>query len=217
MNSFAEGNQNSIKESFKISLNKDVVSAQPISSLQAYVDIDQEAVQVKWNSNQHSTASKFIIEKSIDKNTWIEVSTVFGAGHKKQSFEYFHMDYSPLENLSYYRITEISAEGEELHSNITPVNYLLVDHSTAGINLFPTLAISEEQTIVNIAFEEIFEKEILIVVRDRQGEEYYAKVIFNIEDERLVAVPVENEIPKGDYLITASSENQMYSQNIKVN
>ena len=85
---------------------------------------------------------------------------------------------------------------------------------TAGMNLHPDF--SEGQKIINIAFEEVFEKEILIVLRDKNGKEYYSKVIFNIEDEKLVAIPVEKEIPEGDYLITATSENQLYSQNIVI-
>jgi len=77
---------------------------------------------------------------------------------------------------------------EEMASNIVPVNYLKKEGATAGMNLNPDF--SEGQKIINIAFEAIFEKEILIVMRDKKGNEYYSKVIFNIEDEKLVAVPI---------------------------
>ena len=82
------------------------------------------------------------------------------------------------------------------------------------MNLHPDFA--EDYKIINIAFEEVFEKEILVVIRDKKGNEFYSKVVINVEDEVLVAVPVGNEIPSGDYLITATSENQIYSQNVTV-
>ncbi len=209
----------SLQESLNNALNKDAKTEtkEALNSLEANADISQKAVQIKWESNTNNSAEKFIIEKSADKNTWLEVSTVFGASHKNEPFEYFHLDYMPLENLSYYRIVEVDKNGAESYSNVMPVNYILADFNTAGTNLFPALAISEEQTVITIAFEEVFEKEILLVMRDIKGKEFYSKVFINIENEHLVALPIENEIPKGDYLITASSENQIYSQNITIN
>ena len=209
----------SLQDSFNSALKDadQVEQTGTINTLEANVDINQKAVQIKWLSKDNNAADKFIIEKSADKQTWMEVSTVFGASHKNQSFEYFHLDNMPLENLSYYRVVEISKTGKEIISNMIPVNYLLTENTTAGANLFPALAINGEQTIVNIAFEEIFEREILLVLRDKKGAEFYSKALINIENEKLVAVPMENEIPSGEYLITATSENQIYSQNVTVN
>ena len=77
------------------------------------------------------------------------------------------------------------------------------------MNLHPDC--SEDYKIINIAFEEI-----LVVIRDKKGNKFYSKIVINIEDEALVAVPVESIIPKGEYLITATSENQIYSQNVTI-
>ena len=131
-----------------------------------------------------------------------------------QPTEFFHLDDNPSSNLSYYRLKSINKDGKESISNIVPVNYLKKQGATAGMNLHPDF--SEDYKIINIAFEEVFEKEILIVIRDKRGNEFYSKVIINVEDDSLVAVPIEQEIPKGDYLITATSENQIYSQNVTV-
>ena len=70
--------------------------------------------------------------------------------------------------------------------------------------------------MINIAFEEIFEKEILVVIRDIKGNEFYSKVAINARDNALIAIPVKDQIPSGDYLITATSENQIYSQNVTI-
>ncbi len=207
----AQNNDNSLQNSLNKALVKDKVQ---LNSLEANVDPSKSGVQLKWSNLESANSKEYIIEKSSDKLDWKKVATVYSAGHKNHSMNYFHLDYMPLENLSYYRLIQKNRDGSEIISNIVPVNYVALDGNMAGTNLFPILA--EDKIVVNIAFEEIFEKEILIVIRDKDGKEFYSKVIINIEDEALVAVPIENEVPKGQYLITATSENQIYSQNILV-
>lgn len=189
----------------------------PLYSLQANVDYAQSGVQIKWDITSDNLSDKFIIEKSADKTTWIEVSTVFGAAHKKHDVEYFYVDFMPLENLSYYRVVQINKEGKETLSNTIPVNYVLTEYNTAGVSLFPISTDGEAFKITNIHWEEVFDHEILLVLRDKKGEEFYSKAVINIENEKIIAVPIEKEIPSGEYLITASSENQIYSQNITIN
>ncbi len=188
-----------------------------LRTLEANIDYSQTGVQLTWDITSEDNTNKFIIEKSADKNTWIEVSTVFGAAHNKQQMEYLFVDFMPLENLSYYRITQITKKGVQTVSNVIPVNYVLTEYNSAGVNLFPIAMDGEEFKITNIAWEEVFDREILLVLRDKKGEEYFSKAVINIENEHLIAVPIEAEIPSGEYLITATSENQIYSQNITIN
>ena len=201
--------------SLQASLNKAVKTEDSkILNFKANVDLVQNSVQLKWEKYPESNTKQYVIEKSTDKVSWEEVATVFGSSHKAEAIEYFHVDYNPSNNLSYYRLNSESDNGKKSISNIVPVNYLKKEGATAGMNVHPNF--SDDYKIVNIAFEEVLEKEILIVVRDKHGKEFYSKVIINIEDESMVAVPIEKEIPKGNYLITATSENQIYSQNIVI-
>jgi len=209
LNLSAQEETNSLQASLNNALNKD---NSKIVNFEANVDLSKDAVQLKWESSPETNASAFIIEKSTDKMNWKEVATVYGASHNARATDFLHIDFQPIENISYYRLKSKNDENTETFSNIVPVNYLKKEGATAGMNLHPNF--SEDYKIINIAFEEILEKEILIVVRDKNGKEFYSKVIINIEDESMVAVPIEKEIPRGNYLITATSENQIYSQNI---
>ncbi len=202
---------NSLQASLNKALKKEAFR---IDNFEANVDLTKDAVQLKWNKSANNIAAEFVIEKSIDNLAWEEVATVFGSAHNAQETEYFHLDNTPTNNLSYYRIKSKNKAGEESFSNTVPVNYLKKEGATAGMNLHPDF--SEDYKVINIAFEEVFEKEILVVMRDIKGNEFYSKVVINAGSESLIAVPVENNIPTGDYLITATSENQIYSQNVTI-
>jgi hypothetical protein len=209
LNLSAQEETNSLQASLVKALKKE---ASKIVNFEANVDLSQDAVQLKWVSTTKTNTDAFIIEKSTDKMNWKEVATVYGASHNARATDFLHVDFQPIENISYYRLKSKNDENVESVSNIVPISYLKKEGATAGMNLHPNF--SQDYKIVNIAFEEILEKEILIVVRDKNGKEFYSKVIINIEDESMVAVPIEKEIPKGNYLITATSENQIYSQNV---
>jgi len=57
---------------------------------------------------------------------------------------------------------------------------------------------------------------LLVVLRDVEGRELYYKVVIDIEGGKLVGIPIGRDLPKRIYLVTASSENQIYSQKLIV-
>jgi len=64
--------------------------------------------------------------------------------------------------------------------------------------LFPS-PVSVGET-VNVEFKDIFESELLVVLRDIKGREFYSKMVINIEGGKLIGVPIEATIPTGVYL-----------------
>jgi len=201
--------------SAQTSLNKTLhKSKQPPIFLSVHVNLQQDLVQLKWNHNKEDSTKKFIIEKRTNHNEWKELTTVNCASHKKIAINYFHVDFFPSLYLSYYRLKSIGSDGIIDYSNITPVYYNKYKGKLAGIKVYPDF--SQSHKIINIAFEEVFDKELLVVIRNKKGVEYYSKVIINVEKELLVAVPIDQEIPKGVYLITATSEDEIYSQNVTI-
>ena len=53
-------------------------------------------------------------------------------------------------------------------------------------------------------------------MRDVTGKEFYSKVMINVENSTLIGLPTETDIPSGIYIITATSENQIYSQKLLI-
>lgn len=82
------------------------------------------------------------------------------------------------------------------------------------MNLFPN-PIAAGETL-NLSFDEIEEDEVLVVLRDITGKEFYSKLFIGIENNNLIGLPIEKAIPSGIYLITATSENRIYSQKLIV-
>lgn len=203
--------ENSLQASFNKALAK-AESKDPFNSFEAHFDDKQQNVQLNWEKQNGEEIAIYIIEKSIDKSDWQELATIYGAKHNDQSIDYFQTDNQPIAGLSYYRLKQINNEGKESFSNIVPVKSLF---SEEKVNLFPLA--ESDQKVINLSFENIKkEGQLLVVLRDIKGQEYYSKILMNVQADTVIAIPIESYIPKGDYLVIASSEDQMYSQNVRI-
>ncbi|MCB9361676.1 MAG: hypothetical protein H6587_09250 [Flavobacteriales bacterium] len=185
----------------------------PIKLLSFEANANSDKIDLRWITSVEVNNDFFTIERSLDGKVWESVSYIDGAGNSNQIMEYFDSDFNPKKGISYYRLKQTDFNGNYSFSNIIPVKF--IDNSeNSGISLFPNIVNRGEN--VKVRFEDVFEEKILMVLRDIKGQEFYSKVIVNVEDGILVAFPINSSIPPGIYLVTASSENQVYSQNISV-
>ena len=184
----------------------------PIELLSFTANVNNNNVDLKWITITEINNDYFIIERSSNGIDWEHILNLDGAGNSNQIIEYFEIDYKPFEGLSYYRIKQTDNNGEFSYSNIVPVRFENNDNRI--INLFPN-PIGKGETL-NIELKNIKGTEYLLTLRDIQGKEYYSKVILKIDGNNLIGLPINNNIPKGIYLITASSKNLIYSKKILI-
>ncbi|GAB4253042.1 MAG: hypothetical protein Kow0079_08320 [Vicingaceae bacterium] len=187
----------------------------PIELLNFEVNINAEQVDITWTTASETNNDYFLVEKSIDGKSWQVVVKTQGAGNSSQILDYFEVDYEPIEGISYYRLKQVDFNGEYTYSNIVPVKYIPVDQSTSDINIFPNPIIAGEVDLT-IEFKAMEGKEILVVLRDIKGQEYYSKVTVVYQDNQIIAVPLQNDLAAGVYLVTATSEDKIYSKKLIV-
>ena len=179
-------------------------------SFDAYTNGDK--VDLSWITATELNNDYFTVEKSKDGSYWDEVLTVEGAGNSSQVLNYYDTDYTPYSGLSYYRLKQTDYNGEYSYSNVVPV--MFEKTPKGNINLFPNPI--EGGNVLSVSFEDIEEEEVLVVLRDVTGREFYSKLYIGVENGRLIGLPIEKAIPSGIYLITATSENRIYSQKLIV-
>jgi len=196
---------------FTIATINKLTTPLPIDLVSFEANVKGDKVDLKWITASELNNDYFTIERSEDALTWEEVMVVAGAGNSNQTITYFDSDYEPLTDISYYRLKQTDFNGQISYSNIVPVKFI-EDHVIGNINLFPSPL--QPGHLLSVSFVHIVESELLVVLRDIQGKEYYSKIVVEIKNGKLIGIPIGTNIPSGVYLITASSENQIYSQKL---
>lgn len=164
-------------------------------------------VDVTWQTATETNNDHFTIERSRNGTDFEGLMQVDGAGNSNSIIDYSETDFYPFEGISYYRLKQTDFNGNSYYSNVVPVNYIF---GNDGFTIYPNPMAAGSALYVNMGFAK--DKEVLVVVRDIQGKEYFSKVIINSENDQLVALDPSNNISAGTYLIVATSENKIFSR-----
>ncbi|MBL4651441.1 MAG: hypothetical protein JKY53_01050 [Flavobacteriales bacterium] len=190
-------------------------------SFEAHLNIDQ--VDLKWITASEKNNAFFTIERSTDGVTFEEILRSEGAGTSNNRIEYFDIDYDPVVGVVYYRLKQTDFDGKFAYSGLVPVEYTA--NGKPGISLFGDVEANikiwpnpNNGTHVNIEMSGyIPDHEVLVIVRDIAGREYYSKVLITDIDGHIVsAIDPTQTLPVGTYLITGSDQNHLYSKKLIV-
>jgi hypothetical protein len=166
-------------------------------------------IDFKWVTSSINNAMYFIIEKSSDGKNFEELMKVQGSPHCYPNMEYFDTDYAPTEGKTFYRLKHVNTDGEVAIFNTVPVNFSIP---------IPEVSLMQEKGTEDLSLSlKGFEgKDVLVVLRDMKGNEFYSKMFLTATKHHIVALDPESKIPSGNYIITASVNNKIYSKKVVV-
>jgi len=181
----------------------------PIELIDFKVLCEGGKVEISWTTASEENNDYFEIQRSKDGVEFNTIITAGGAGNSSSIVDYFEIDYDPLEEISYYRLKQVDFNGDSETFNIVP-NQCFGQNEPAT-SLFPNpVSVGDES--VNLFLEGFENQEVLVFLRDITGKEYYSKVTITKNENELIAIPLDLNIPPGNYIVTASSNNSIYSK-----
>lgn len=164
---------------------------------------DGHRVFVNWTAR--GDYDYFTIEKSKDGLNFTTSVIVKSTG-RGNGTEYFDVDYAPYSGISYYRLKQTDYFGDYVYSQVVPVNFQLLKDGTVINPKLPD----------ELDLQDLQQKEALVVLRDKQGERRVAKVRVNLENEDLFIIDNKFDLPTGEYVVVASSNNRLFNQRLNV-
>jgi hypothetical protein len=202
-------NNNADDGYYTIGTKNYVASPLPIELLSFDAIMNNKQVDITWATATESNNDYYTIEKSKDGITFETSSIVDAAGNSLSTINYKDIDPAPFEGISYYRLKQTDFDGTFTYSKIVSVNYSISDD---GFTVFPNPTDGE----INININDLEGKEVLVIIRDITGKECFSKVVLSQENQQLIAIDSEHKLASGAYIITASSNNKLYSKKIIV-
>jgi hypothetical protein len=90
-------------------------------SFEAQLSADEREVRCAWETLSEVNNDYFVLERSADGTSWIDLGTVAGSGTSNDLNDYTFIDKSPLQGISYYRVRQVDYHGAIDHSPIRSV------------------------------------------------------------------------------------------------
>jgi hypothetical protein len=168
-------------------------------------------VSIDWKTVSEKDNDFFTVERSADGIFFETVEIVKGTSSSTVINSYTSWDYNPYDGKSYYRIKQTDLDGKISYSSVISVEYMRI---ALDMSVFPN-PVSTADPVFYVSFPEK-EQEVLVVVRDIHGREFFSRVIVQPQANELIQVETEGKLSAGMYLVIASSDHQMYSRKFMV-
>jgi hypothetical protein len=182
----------------------------PIELLYFKANCNGEKVDLFWSTASELNNDFFTIERSKDAIHWETVLTVDGAGNSNQVIEYKDQDLAPLKGTPYYRLKQTDFDGQFAYSNVEVVKNF---DANGDLTIFPNPTNGNNFSLELSGFGE---EEVLIVIRDITGKEFYSKTYVVKDGNELIAFPITETIPKGTYIVTATNNDKLVAKRLVV-
>ena len=188
-------------------------NALPIELLSFEAKVNNNQVDISWSTASETNSDHFTVERSADGIKFETIARVKGAGNSHSVINYEILDLNPLERVSYYRLKQNDFDGKYVYSNIVSIEY--IKNESALIKVFPNPL--QVGSLLNVEVSgKIDNKEVLIVVIDIAGREYYSKVVVLEDDVNIIAIDNYEKLLPGVYFVTGSVNNKLYHRKLVV-
>ncbi|QQR87041.1 MAG: FG-GAP repeat protein [Flavobacteriales bacterium] len=97
--------------------------------------------ELEWTTASEENSSAFIVQRSIDGGTFLDLGSVQAAGNSQQVIRYAFVDGEPLSGVAYYRLRIVDLDGAAEESSI-----VVLQRGANDVLLYPNPA----ETFVNV-------------------------------------------------------------------
>ncbi len=105
----------------------------------------QNKVAISWTTQQESNMKAYVVERSSDTKTWVEVAAVTAAGNSSTPKSYALLDPAPVPGVNYYRLRSIDLDATYSLSAIRAVR-MNID---SKVGVYPNPASGTVTILVN--------------------------------------------------------------------
>jgi alpha-tubulin suppressor-like RCC1 family protein len=186
----------------------------PIELLNFKAKPANRSVSLEWSTASETNNDHFTIERSEGGINFEEVTSIKGAGTSTRTINYQTTDAEPLYGISYYRLKQTDYDGKFTYSNLAPVSFATMP-GESELNIYPNPSSSGQQMQLCLTAPE--NKQILVVVYDIMGKEYFSKVVITQRSgENILALDVSEKLASGVYYVSAATDNKVFRKKLVI-
>jgi hypothetical protein len=197
---------------FTFGSKSSLINPLPIELITFSANQNENKVDLHWTTASEINNDYFTIEKTKDFFSYESVSTIDGAGNSTTTINYQTVDQAPYNGISYYRLKQTDFNGDFTYSPLVAVDFK--SNTEFSFDLYPNPSSGDN---VNLLLNGSKDQEVLVVVYDINGKESYSKVIITSDDGgNVYAIDPSNKLSPGVYLVTATSNQSIFSKRMIV-
>ena len=183
-------------------------SVLPVEFVSFIVSPSFQSVDLSWTTASETNNDYFSVERSSDAQNYTLLNKLKGAGNYSSTSHYAFKDEQAPIGTVYYRLSQTDYNGNKHFLAVRAVQV----QTDFSFNIYPNPSLGNVPTQMTFNSEKE-SGQVLVVVYDISGNEMFTKITPTSKGKNnLVVVDDTTQLPKGIYIITASSDNSIYKQ-----
>jgi hypothetical protein len=187
---------------FELHFGYKVNLAMPIQLIKFEATCSNNSVNIDWSTATETNNDYFTIERSVDASNWEFVKKINGGGNSNSILNYSLTDNNPLNDISYYRLTQTDYDGKFV--TFSPVTVVCSEAQlNAEVSYYPNPFTSE----VIASVQNLASGNTTVKVYDIFGTEVFKR---NISQEELGLKTFSlnlADLAAGIYTVELSNDN----------
>lgn len=180
----------------------------PVELLSFDVSICKSGVCMQWITASEKNSAYFVLERSNNGIDFEFLTQTKAAGNSAIEMAYLETDFKPLAGTSYYRLKQFDKDGTLQMTVIRSIEY----QQSAKLYVFP----NPSSGTFSLNLQGITGEEVLVVILDDSGKELYSKVWLSSDEDLVMGVDLQGQLPPGLYHISACSRQKFYSSRLLI-
>lgn len=194
---------------YTIGTHNSTIGSLPVELLYFRAQVDEDVVNVNWETASENGNHYFTVERSTDGITFESLGQVSGSGTTSESHAYLFQDTQPLQGMAYYRLKQTDLDGEETYSATIPVEY---NQQKPVLMLYPN---PNNGKYLFVNFDGPVGAEVQLTLLDTRGNEKYRET-FTGEENTLHTIDLGQGVEPGVYLVAVFCNNRWYTQKLLI-
>ena len=161
-------------------------AALPVEMSFFHATAKDDSIDLNWQTRSEINNSHFVVQRSDDASTWVDLDTVEGRGNSTETEDYAYVDKDPFSGDNFYRLAQVDYDGSRHFSAI--VETYLESHKLSKVYPNP---FGELTNVTNVSGS--------VVIYSQMGEEV-RKFSFNEENPQTVELDL-SDLPAGLYFL----------------
>ncbi len=161
-------------------------------------------VELFWETTSEINNQHFLVERSLDGTTFSILGLVDGSGTSSANVQYSYIDEAPLNELSFYRLTQVDYDGTE---NESPIIAVSPCESGADVNVFSV----DNENNIHVVIETEVDEQYEFYLIDMSGRMVISQTELNAESGQNKFMINRDKLAFGVYNAIVKGENSAYT------
>lgn len=173
----------------------------PVTWLDFSANANEEQIILKWTTAREKGNKYFVLQRSRDEKSWINVNQISGSGTTEQITQYQSIDGRPFLGSNFYRLAQVNDQGEVSHSKVIGVNF----DPELGLSVYPNPFVNQ------VTVEAKNMEELKLDLIDGEGMNLSLSILERSENHLKLDL---QKLPEGMYFIRLSNARKVWTKKL---